>query len=143
MKQLALTLLVLLTISMVSCNVTDKDDAYPITADMIDPENPPVISFKSLTHDFGDVAMGQKLTHTFEFKNTGESPLLIHSVKPSCHCTVLQDWSKEPIPPGETGTITAQFEGKFSGTNNKYISVVANTRPNVTQLNLTANVVGG
>lgn len=139
----ALVYIFAITVVLVSCNVTDKDDALPITADMIDPENPPVISFKSMTHDFGDVAMGQKLTHTFEFKNTGESPLLIHSVKPSCHCTVLQDWSKKPIKPGETGSITAQFEGKFAGKNNKYISVVANTSPNTTQLNLTANVVGG
>lgn len=132
-----------LVLAFTACNVTDKDDALPITADMIDPENPPVLSFKSAKHDFGDVAMGEKLTHTFEFQNTGESALVIHTVKPSCHCTVMKDWPRKPIQPGETGTITAQFEGKFTGTNNKYISVIANTTPNLTKLFLTANVVGG
>ena len=125
------------------CNVTDKDDVLPITADMIDAEFPAVMSFKSLEHDFGDVAFGQKLNFSFEFQNTGESPLVIHSVKPSCHCTVMKDWPREPVRPGETGIITAQFEGKFTGTNNKYISIMANTAPTNTTLFLTANVVGG
>ena len=125
-----------------SCNLTDQNHQNNITVDLIDPEHPPVFEFDDLSHDFGDVAMGEKLTHVFHFKNVGESPLLIHSVQPSCHCTVLKDWPKQPIPPGDSGTITAQFEGKFAGLNSKSISIIANTTPNLTRLLLTASVVG-
>jgi hypothetical protein len=127
---------------LLSCNLTDQNHQHNITVDLIDPEHPPIFEFDALSHDFGNVALGEKLTHVFQFKNTGESPLLIHSVQPSCHCTVLKDWPKEPIPPGETGAITAQFEGKYAGSNSKSISIMANTDPNLTRLILTASVVG-
>ena len=124
------------------CNLTDQNHQYNISVDLIDPEHPPVFEFEELKHDFGNIAMGEKLTYSFEFKNIGDSPLLIHTVQPSCHCTVLKDWPKEPIPPGGTGAITAQFEGKFEGSNTKSISIMANTKPNLTRLVLTASVVG-
>ena len=127
---------------LLSCNLTDQNHQNNITVDLIDPEHPPVFEFDDLSHAFGDVAMGEKLTHVFHFQNVGESPLLIHSVQPSCHCTVLKDWPKQPILPGDSGTITAQFEGKFAGSNSKSISIIANTTPNLTRLLLTASVVG-
>ncbi|MFT7615159.1 MAG: hypothetical protein ACI9J3_004149 [Parvicellaceae bacterium] len=124
------------------CNLTDKSDFNDISVDMIDPEHPPVFEFETLAHDFGNVAKGEKLTFAFEFKNVGESPLLIHSATPSCNCTVLKNWPRQPIAPGESGTITAQFEGKYDGSNTKTISVAANTIPNITKLTLNASVVG-
>ena len=131
-----------IAISLLGCNLTDQNHQYNISVDLIDPENPPIFQFDELDYDFGNIAMGEKLTHSFEFKNVGESPLLIHTVQPSCHCTVLKDWPKEPIPPGGSGAITAQFEGKFEGSNTKSISIMANTKPNLTRLILTASVVG-
>ena len=128
---------------LASCQLTDYEEgAIEITPDLIDPENPPKMVFESTSHDFGKVAMGEKLTHTFKFVNEGESPLLIQAVTPSCHCTVMKNWPRDPIAPGESGEITAQFEGKFAGSNSKSISIVANTTPNVTTLMLTASVVG-
>ncbi len=140
----AFIILSVLLFSVGGCQLTDQhDNQNEITVDMIDPEHPPVMVFESLQHDFGNVALGEKLIHTFKFKNEGESALLIHSVTPSCNCTVLKNWPREPLQPGESGEITAQFEGKYAGANVKTISIVANTRPsNVTKLTLTAKVVG-
>jgi len=41
----------------------------------------PRIEFKESTHDFGEVAQGSKPKHTFTFKNTGKSKLIIEKVK--------------------------------------------------------------
>lgn len=107
------------------------------------PEGPlPVLSFEKTAHDFGTINEGQKVVHTYKFKNTGEAPLIIQSAQPSCGCTV-PDWTKEPIPVGGTGFVKAEFDSNGKpGVNNKTITVTANTWPKTTQLNFKAMVVG-
>jgi Protein of unknown function (DUF1573) len=82
------------------------------------------------SRDMGQITEGQKLEVSFRFKNTGNHPLIIKSVQPSCGCTV-PDVPKEPIAPGEEGVIKAVFnsEGK-AGKNNKTLTVNANTEDN-------------
>ena len=57
------------------------------------------------TWDFGNVEKGPVAEHTFEFTNTGNQPLIIMDVKPSCGCTHV-DWDKQPVLPGQTGHIS-------------------------------------
>ena len=60
-------------------------------------------------HDFGKIKEdGGKVKAVFTFKNTGNTNLIIQKVEPSCGCT-LGEYTKEPIPPGKTGTVTAIF----------------------------------
>lgn len=67
------------------------------------------ITFEETKHDFGTVREeGGPVTHEFVFTNTGMEPLLISGVRASCGCTT-PSWSKEPIAPGESGSITAQY----------------------------------
>jgi len=123
--------------------ITDKTDQLPpITADMIDPENPPVIEFSESEFNFDTIAMGATIAHTFTFKNVGSTPLLIHSVKAACGCTVLKNWPKHPLMPGESGEIPIEFTPKSPGTQRKYISIIANTRPATNKLFLKGEVVG-
>jgi len=86
------------------------------------------ISFEASKHDFGSVReQGGPVSHDFVFTNTGEAPLIISSVRASCGCTTPK-WSKEPIAPGEKGSITAQYNPmNRPGTFRKSISVTANT----------------
>lgn len=86
------------------------------------------ISFEETTYDFGTIKEeAGPATHEFVFTNTGESPLVISSVRASCGCTTPQ-WSKKPIPPGEQGSITAQYNPlNRPGAFRKSISVTANT----------------
>ncbi|NUM32801.1 MAG: DUF1573 domain-containing protein [Bacteroidetes bacterium] len=63
-------------------------------------------------HDFGKIKEdGGKVKAVFTFKNTGNADLYILKVEPSCGCT-LGEYTKEPIPPGKTGTVTAIFNPK-------------------------------
>jgi hypothetical protein len=111
------------------------------TTPEVKPEGPlPVINFETTDHDFGTITEGQKVTYTYKVKNTGEAPLLIQSAQPSCGCTV-PTFSKDPIPAGGTGFVTAEFDSSGKpGINNKTITVTANTWPKVTTLRFKAMV---
>ena len=78
-------------------------------------------------HDFGKIKEdGGKVKALFTFKNTGTSDLIIHNAEPSCGCT-LGEWTKEPISPGKTGTVTAIFDPKnMTGIIDKTIGVYTN-----------------
>jgi len=105
------------------------------------PDGPlPVINFENTDHDFGTIVEGQKVSYTYKIKNTGEAPLIIQSAQPSCGCTV-PTFSKEPIPVGGSGFVTAEFDSKGKpGINNKTITVTSNTWPKVTTLRFKAMV---
>lgn len=101
----------------------------------------PVIEFEDETFDAGDIWEGEKATHTFSFKNTGNAVLLIKKVKTSCGCTAAVISSKE-IQPGLTGEISATFNTKrFRGKQSKTIYVTTNDPKHSTiQLKLQATV---
>lgn len=105
------------------------------------PEGPlPVATFETTDHDFGTINEGQKVTHVYKIKNTGEAPLIIQSAQPSCGCTV-PDWTKDPIPVGGSGYVKAEFDSNGKpGINNKTITVTANTWPKSTTLRFKAMV---
>jgi hypothetical protein len=100
----------------------------------------PVIEFSATDHDFGSVAEGQKVSFTYNVKNTGSAPLIIQEAKASCGCTV-PDWTKTPILPGGTGFVKAEFDTKGkSGVNNKTITITSNAWPKTNILKFTAMV---
>lgn len=96
--------------------------------------------FPEKEFEFGVVDEGEKVNHTFTFKNTGKTPLTITNARGSCGCTV-PDWPKEPIAVGETGEIKVTFNTK--GKRNKQtktVTLTANTYPVNTVLTLKGNV---
>jgi hypothetical protein len=102
----------------------------------------PVISFRETTHDFGSIKEGEVVKHTFEFTNTGKSPLVIESATSTCGCTV-PEVPEGPVAPGAKGKIEVQFSsaGKGGTQQMKVISIKANTHPEITQVNIKANVL--
>jgi hypothetical protein len=82
----------------------------------------------STERNFGSIPEGRKLEVAYRFLNSGNKPLIIARVQPSCGCTVAEQPS-EPIMPGKEGVIKASFnsEGRV-GINHKKIYVIANTR---------------
>lgn len=84
----------------------------------------------STNRNYGNIPEGKKLEVAYRFLNSGNKPLIIARVQPSCGCTVAEQ-PEEPIQPGKEGVIKASFnsEGR-TGINNKTIYVMANTRGN-------------
>lgn len=89
----------------------------------------PEIKFAEEVFDFGKITEGEKVSHSFSFKNTGKKNLIISGASGSCGCTV-PEWPKQPIKPGEEGHINVVFssEGK-SGMQEKTVTVVTNCEP--------------
>ena len=88
-------------------------------------ENGAKIEFEKEVHDYGTIENGANGDCTFEFKNTGNAPLIISNAKGSCGCTV-PSWPKEPIAPGKTGTITVKYDTKRAGAINKSVTITSN-----------------
>ncbi|PRY11026.1 uncharacterized protein DUF1573 [Pontibacter ummariensis] len=103
-------------------------------------ENAPVMTFAETEYDFGTVKQGETVKHTFEFTNTGASPLIIENASATCGCTV-PEWPREPIAPGEKGQIGVVFNttGKV-GQQLPTVTVRANTQPNIVKVSMKGNV---
>ena len=87
----------------------------------------PQIQFDEMKYDFGTAKQGDVVKHVFKFKNTGTQPLVISNIGVSCGCTT-PEWTKDPVLPGKTGTITANFNtaGKM-GMQNKVLTIESNS----------------
>ena len=85
------------------------------------------IKWDKTLHDFGDVSVTDgPLTCTYTLTNTGQEPIAIFEVVTSCGCTNVV-WTKEPIQPGKTGTVSATYKNEdgpmpFDKTLTVYIS---------------------
>ena len=87
----------------------------------------------STFQDLGSVKEGPEVSISFKFKNTGNKNLIIENVTASCGCTIVEK-PEQPFQPGETGSIKAKFTtAGHTGTNNKSIYVIANTRGSTSQ----------
>ena len=81
----------------------------------------PVITFEKTEHDFGKINEADgRVSVVFSFKNEGMAPLVLSNVRASCGCTT-PTWTKEPVEPGQTGTITVTYNpngrpGRFQKT---------------------------
>ncbi|MFD2541906.1 DUF1573 domain-containing protein [Lacinutrix gracilariae] len=89
--------------------------------------NFPVLTFDKTEHDFGEIEAKTPVETVFTYKNTGKAPLVITNIKSTCGCTVPQDWSKEPLAPGESGKFTVKYNGSGKNAITKTITVTANT----------------
>ena len=134
-----------------SCELTDQRREEDINADMIEvpvsvdgmtDADMPSFEFEKDVFEFGTISQGEKVSHSFRFKNVGEADLIINKVEGSCGCTVMKGWPKHPVRPGELGKIDVVFDSNGKkGIQNKTISVVANTYPSTTVLTLKGEVV--
>ena len=119
-------------------NNTQQQPPLPENAQNTNP--PTAMAFAETSHDFGAINQDSKHTKVFEFKNTGDKPLLIETARGSCGCTV-PNYPKQPIPPGETGEIEVVYSpGKQKGKQNKSVTIIANTEPRTTVLQFAADV---
>lgn len=132
MKKIILGVTTLCMVAFSSCkeNAAKKIEESNVTAAAVRDASSskfPVLEFDKKEHDFGEIEAKKSVETVFKYKNTGEAPLVITDIKSSCGCTVPQDWSREPLAPGEEGQFTVKFNGSGSNKISKSITVTANT----------------
>lgn len=87
------------------------------------------ITFDKTTFDYGAVKPGSDGTRFFTVTNTGDKPLVISNVKPSCGCTT-PEFSTDPIMPGKSAKIKVGYNTTLNGAFNKMIEVFSNDPAN-------------
>lgn len=100
----------------------------------------PQIKLVEDKYDFGTIKQGDIVDHVFKFKNVGTKPLVISNIGVSCGCTT-PDWTKEPVMPGKTGTLSAKFNsaGKM-GMQTKVLTIDSNSAGGSTTVSLVGEV---
>lgn len=92
------------------------------------------------TYDFGKVKQNVPPTATIVVTNIGSEPLIIEQATPSCGCTV-SDYTKAPIAPGKTGTISATYNAAAVGPIDKTLTVKFAGADDVKFVKLTGEVL--
>jgi len=83
------------------------------------------IKFDKTTFDYGTIAQGSSGLCEFKFINTGKSPIVLSNVTASCGCTT-PEWPKNPVKPGEAGTVKVKYNTQIIGHFGKTITVFSN-----------------
>jgi len=114
---------------------------FGILAPLMSQTVQPKISFNKQLHDFGKFKEADgKVTHKFEFINTGGSDLVVQNVSASCGCTA-PSWTREPIPPGGKGFVAATYNpAGRPGAFRKYVTVISNSNPGSVRLTIAGEV---
>jgi hypothetical protein len=121
MKRLLVALTLMLAVAAVSAQgVSQKKQ---MDEKMIGP----AITFKTTSHDYGEIYQGSDGTFNFVFTNTGNEPLILSKPRSSCGCTV-PSWPKEPILPGESNKIKVTYNTSKIGVFSKSVTIYSNSR---------------
>jgi hypothetical protein len=98
------------------------------------------IVWKSESIDVGQIPQNNPKPIVFEFKNTGKKAVIITNVQGSCGCTAT-DYTKTPIAPGKSGTVTTTYNAAYPGGFTKTVSVTTNIETTVKVLTIKGTVV--
>jgi len=66
------------------------------------------IHFKTKLIEHHNFCEGEVHDYEYSFKNTGEVPLVITSVRSSCGCYTSR-WPKKPVLPGDSGVVSGRY----------------------------------
>lgn len=98
------------------------------------------IVWNSETIDVGAIPQNTPKPIVFEFKNTGKTTVIVTNVQGSCGCTAT-NYTKTPIAPGKSGTVTATYNAANPGVFTKTVSVTTNVETTPKTLTIKGTVV--
>jgi hypothetical protein len=78
------------------------------------------LKFETLEINYGTIAKGSDPVREFKFTNTGTTPVTILNALGSSSWLV-PTWPKNPVLPGQTGVIKAEYDTHRIGIFTKYI----------------------
>ena len=102
--------------------------------------NGPVARFDQTVFEFADLVQGTPGTASFVLTNDGNEPLIIASATASCGCATPA-YSKEPILPGKSATISVTYNAAAAGNFTKSVTVRMNASDQPVVLQIKGKVV--
>ena len=72
-------------------------------------KDPTTVQMIDSVYDFGQYDEGEIVEYSYQFKNTGNKPLVVSNAHASCGCTVPEKPEK-PIIPGEMGLYPGEIQ---------------------------------
>jgi len=91
--------------------------------------------------DAGTVHSGEQVRHSFRFRNTGNAPLVVKDIIPSCGCTKVEV-SKKVLKPNEEAYIDVIFDSKgWYGSQYKAVTLRTNGVIREKSVTLKVNVI--
>jgi hypothetical protein len=92
----------------------------------------PKVKFVSEVIDLGTVNQDGDGSREFKLTNVGKEPLILQSVNSSAS-SLVASWPKEPVEPGKSAVIKAQYDTKRVGKFEKTLTVQTNDpeRPSI------------
>jgi hypothetical protein len=125
-------IILLLFVGLLSFSANSQEEK---ATDQNQDANAPVFEFVTEIIDYGKIKHNADGVRVFKFKNVGNSPLIITSIKSTCGCTVPKK-PTEPIMPGDTGEIEVKYATNRIGGFSKTITVVSNAATKVKSLRI-------
>ena len=96
----------------------------------------PVLTFEKEGINYGSVYVDEmpETKHDITFTNTGNQPLLLSNVRACCGTRVTA-WPRDPVMPGEKGTISIEFRLAARPQNiSRTVTVTSNNTSSPTQI---------
>jgi len=90
--------------------------------------------------NMGTIKKEEKKTAVFSVRNTGNNDLIIKTVEPDCHCTIVF-WTKEPVKPKGVANITLEYDNSITGIFQRTATVYTNSSEEVLILTIRGKVV--
>lgn len=125
-------IILLLFVGLLSFSANSQEEK---ATDQNQDANAPAFEFVTEIIDYGKIKHNADGVRVFKFKNVGNSPLIITSIKSTCGCTVPKK-PTEPIMPGDTGEIEVKYATNRIGGFSKTITVVSNAATKVKSLRI-------
>ena len=107
---------------------------------LLSAQEPPQLSFLHNRINKGSFPISDgPQEFVFQYKNTGESPLIISRISPGCPC-VVPEFSTDPLAPGDSATFKVRFNPPHTGPFDQRISVFSNGVDPVLRIYIKGNV---
>ena len=103
--------------------ITEKAPSKIYTEEEIN--NSSHLSLIDKDYNFGQIQLGQQVSHKFRVKNSGKSDLTIRNIRSACNCTTYSI-DKTSLKAGENAVITIVYKPRTLGTQNELISIYTN-----------------
>ncbi len=100
----------------------------------------PEFKFVEETHNFGKIPQNKPVTVEMTFTNTGNQPLIISAVEPTCGCTVAK-FTQTPIKKGQKGSIILTYNAATTGQFTKPTTIKSNAKTALKVIYISGEVI--